>query len=248
MESGTDTPTYESDGLRTVHFAPFLSDDEFNLAYRKAISPLGPAEADIRYRAYIIQWAVSQVSHIPGNFVECGTYNAKAATFILNLEDLKASDRKFLLFDTFSGIPSKGLTEREIDLGFEGRFHDVTLEEIKEKLKNYLDVIELHVGIIPDTFVNLRPGPVVFLHLDLNAAEPTKDALDFFYPGLQPGGIIIFDDYGWVGYEDQREIIDLFFSDKAEKVLALPTGQGMVIKKPQKVIRDRGRTRWRKKS
>lgn len=148
----------------------------------------------------------------------------------MNLEDLKEAGRKFLLFDTFSGIPSKGLTEREINLKFEGMYSDVTLKKVKEKLKDYLDVIEFYVGIIPHTFNNLKLEPVAFLHLDLNAALPTKNALDFFYPALQPGGVVIFDDYGWSGFEDQREVIDSFFSDKTEEILALPTGQGAVIK------------------
>lgn len=230
MELNTKKPIYDSDGLRTVHFVPFLLDEKFEEAYRKAIFPLDPDKTDVRYRAYIIKWAASQVRHISGNFVECGTYDAKAVTLILNLEDLKGHRRKFLLFDTFSGIPSKGLTEREINLKFEGMYSDVTLEEVKEKLKDYLDVIEFHVGIIPDTFKNLKLEPVAFLHLDLNAAMPTKRALDFFYPALQPGGVIIFDDYGWEGFEDQREVIDSFFSDKIEQILVLPTGQGVVIR------------------
>ncbi len=89
MELDTKKPMYDSDGLRTIHFVPFLSDEKFEQAYRKAIFPLDPDKTDVRYRAYIIKWAASQVRHISGNFVECGTYDAKAATLILNLEDLK---------------------------------------------------------------------------------------------------------------------------------------------------------------
>lgn len=33
-----------------------------------------------------------------------------------------------------------------------------------------------------------------------------------------------------VNYEDQRRVIDEFFADKPERVIALPTGQGLVVK------------------
>ncbi len=222
---------YNADGLQTEHFIPFENDNRFNSAYAKAIAPLDPNLADVRYRGYIIQWAVSQVREIPGDFVECGTYNAKAAALILNLESLKAQKRKFHLFDTFSGIPSNGLTEREIQLSYEGRYSDVTLNEVKEKLRDFLDLIEFHQGIIPDSLSGFTQTPLAFLHMDLNAAYPTLKSLELFYPLIQDNGIILFDDYGWDNYEDQREIIDHFFSDKKEMILALPTGQALVIKK-----------------
>lgn len=56
---------------------------------------------------------------------------------------------------------------------------------------------------------------------------PTKAVLEFFFPKLIKGGIILFDDYGWEGYEDTKQIIDEFFSKKSRIVLKLPTGQAI---------------------
>ncbi len=230
MTSSEKKANYDADGLRTVHFVPFLSNKRFEDAYRKAIHPLDPDAIDVRYRAYIIQWAVSQVRSIPGDFVECGTYKARAAMFILCMEDLEKLKRKFHLFDTFSGIPSGGLTSREIASNFEGMYSDVTIDEVKDKLKDYLHMVNFHVGVITDTLKCLKLDPIAFLHMDLNAAQATERALEIFYPLLQPGGIIVFDDYGWRGFEDQKEVIDQFFLHKIEKVLVLPTGQAVVIR------------------
>lgn len=231
MSDSENQFTYDADGLKTIHYAPFVEDKLFRKAYVKAIAPLDPETADVRYRAYIIQWAVSQVRDVAGNFVEFGTYNAKAATLILSLEDLRVRGRKFLLFDTFAGIPDKYLTRREIGNEFAGMYSDVSVDEVKEKLRDYLDVVEFHVGMVPDTLAEVTPAPVAFIHMDINAAKPTRAALEQFYPLLQPGGVIVFDDYGWRGYEDQRYEIDDFFSNKEERILALPTGQGIIVKK-----------------
>jgi O-methyltransferase len=230
METNDDLPKFDSDGLTTYHYAPFHTDERFKKAYAAAIHPLKPEEADVRYRGYIIQWAMSQVRELEGDFVECGTYNAKAATLILNLEDLGSKNRIFHLFDTFSGIPAQGLTKKELELGFVGQFSDITIEDVQKKLNDYLDIVRFHQGLIPDSFNGFTSGPVVFLHLDLNGAYPTQKALEFFYPVLVQGAVIIFDDYGWDNYEDQRDIVIRFFSDKKEEILALPTGQGLVIK------------------
>jgi O-methyltransferase len=223
--------TYDADGLKTLHYAPFVQDRLFRDAYAKAIAPLDPETADVRYRAYVIQWAVSQVRDVAGDFVEFGTYNAKAATFILSLEDLRSRNRKFLLFDTFAGIPHKHLTENEIRNDFAGMYSDVSIGEVKEKLRDYLDIVEFHAGVVPESLEGLSHGPVAFIHMDINAAKPTRAALELFYPFLQPGGVIVFDDYGWKGYEDQRYEVDDFFSDKEERIFALPTGQGIIVKK-----------------
>jgi hypothetical protein len=47
---------------------------------------------------------------------------------------------------------------------------------------------------------------------------------------MVPGGVIVFDDYGWAGYEDQRQLVDRFFEDKQDGIVALPTGQAISVK------------------
>ena len=45
------------------------------------------------------------------------------------------------------------------------------------------------------------------------------------------GGIIILDDYGHMGYEQQYSEEKYFFNQLGYSVLELPTGAGMVIKR-----------------
>ena len=66
--------------------------------------------------------------------------------------------------------------------------------------------------------------------MDLNASAPTRVALEYAFPRLSAGGMIVFDDYGWTGLEAQRDVIDAFVRDKAEQVIALPTGQALLVK------------------
>jgi hypothetical protein len=41
---------------------------------------------------------------------------------------------------------------------------------------------------------------------------------------------MIFDDYGFQGYETQREAADRLGEELGFRVLALPTGQGLVLR------------------
>ena len=45
---------------------------------------------------------------------------------------------------------------------------------------------------------------------------------------LTPGGMIVLDDYGFGGHEEQRAAWDAFTAARGARVLALPTGQGLI--------------------
>ena len=65
----------------------------------------------------------------------------------------------------------------------------------------------------------------------MNSAASEIAALDVLFDKVVPGGIIVFDDYGWTGYDAQRYAEDAFMTERGYRVLELPTGQGMVIKR-----------------
>lgn len=48
---------------------------------------------------------------------------------------------------------------------------------------------------------------------------------------MVPGGLIVLDDYGWLGYRAQKEAEDAFFAERSYMVLELPTGQGLIVKR-----------------
>ena len=66
---------------------------------------------------------------------------------------------------------------------------------------------------------------------NLNSAIPTLAALEFFFEKMPPGGVILFDDYGWHGYAETRAVIDKFFAQKTGLHLPLPTGQSIYFKR-----------------
>jgi O-methyltransferase len=62
--------------------------------------------------------------------------------------------------------------------------------------------------------------------------QSVLDSIEFVYPRLVPGGILVFDDYGFPSCTRAREATDKAFTGRREKPIYLPTGQAMVIKLP----------------
>jgi hypothetical protein len=59
--------------------------------------------------------------------------------------------------------------------------------------------------------------------------QPTLDSVVFFYPRMNRGGLMLFDDYGFATCPGARRAIDEFFTDKPEPIIDLPTGQAFVL-------------------
>lgn len=223
------TYVYRSDGLATAHRSPFLDEPEFNRLFWNIAHRWAGGPVDLRWRVWLLSQCARQCTVLDGGFVEFGVYRAASAYMILAWVGLPAGTT-FHLFDTFTGIPPTGLTDPEVEAGFEGGHADTTVSEVEDFLAAWRDQTILVVGDVFDTVVEVETGPLAFVHLDLNAAGPTRAALDYAYRRLVPHGIIVFDDYGWTGYDDQRRVIDHYFVGRSEAILALPTGQAIVVK------------------
>ena len=64
----------------------------------------------------------------------------------------------------------------------------------------------------------------------MNISYPERMALQFFWPKLSSGAVVVLDDFGWRGFEEQRESITEFARIAGVEILTLPTGQGLIVK------------------
>ncbi len=134
---------------------------------------------------------------VPGAFAELGVYQGDSA-LILHLMD---KSRAFHLFDTFSGFTKKDLqTESgEAATYTKHNFADTSLERVKKKLSDPQFVF--HKGYFPETVKEVENEKFALVNMDVDLYNPTKAGLEFFYPRLTPGGILIIHDYNtkWPG-------------------------------------------------
>ena len=147
---------------------------------------------------------------VKGSVVECGVHRGFGLMAWANmsavLEPVNLT-RRIYGFDTFEGFPSVAKQDktRLAEVGEGGLYAD-SYEELKELVSIYdsnrflghVDKVKLIKGnaveTIP-TFLADHPHLVVsLLFLDFDLYDPTKAAIEHFFPRIPKGGIIAFDE------------------------------------------------------
>jgi len=172
--------------------------------------------------AYQICMAVNAVKHIEGDMAEVGVYQGGSASLICEFK----RNKNLHLFDTFEGIPRKCITEKDDKRVEEGVF-SADLQNVKKYLRKYPNVF-FYIGVFPETAKHLEDIAFSFVHLDVDTYRTTFDALDFFYPRMNVGGIFISHDY--MTLEGVRKAFVEFFKDKSEPIIELAGTQCLVVK------------------
>jgi len=183
------------------------------------------------YVAYCAKHALEFAETNEYNFVECGTANGVTAYYALKeiSNKLEKSKFKMHLYDSWDAMREKELLETEIN--HVGNYSELDINIAKNNLEEFNENLIYHVGYIPKSLdIEKSPKTIVYMHIDLNSTKPTLSALEFFFPKVVKGGIILFDDYGQEEYRDTKKIVDEFFSDKSGLLLKLPTSQAIYFR------------------
>jgi hypothetical protein len=108
----------------------------------------------------------------------------------------------FFLIDSFSGtsdsveqdlIPMRdeaGVTR--LGAFFPAGKTDTSADEVRRNLSDFPEA-RVCAGWIPEVFATLPERDWAFVHLDLTLYEPTVASLEYFYPRLSTGGVILCD-------------------------------------------------------
>lgn len=183
-------------------------------------------------RCYMLYSCAKQAASLEGHWYECGVYKGGTAGMLAALHEDNVLNQysKLHLFDTFAGMPE---TDPDKDIHVAGDFNDTSIEFVSKHVKSFLsekDRVEFHKGFIPETFQGLESHKISFAHIDVDIYKSIIDCCNFIYPRMLGGGFIVFDDYGFGSCPGARTAVDEFFHDKPEQVIALPTGQAIVLK------------------
>jgi len=162
--------------------------------------------------------AVQAARKIPGDMAEVGVFLGGTAAVILN-----ASQGKHLhLFDTFAGLPDGG------DYLKKGEYTG-SLAAVKRTLAGYGDRITFYEGLFPiETGAAVSELRFSFVHLDMDLYEGTLGALRFFWPRMNPGGILLSHDYPQIS--GIVRAFQEFFAEQPESFLPLSGQQCLAIK------------------
>ena len=188
----------------------------------------------LMWRHYVVFWSARYASGAAGpqvaNLVECGVCDGLTAYFAMRA--VQGGHRPFraFLYDAWEGMKAEYLLESEQTAP--GSYSYLSLENTKRNLAPFDGTTVFVKGFIPESFDTAeQPPSVVWLHIDLNSSLPTAAALRALFDRVVPGGVILFDDYGWGDYQETKHAADQFLAGKPGVLLPLPTGQAMFFKR-----------------
>jgi len=164
---------------------------------------------------------------IQGDIVECGVWRGGSTMAAID-SLIKAGDttREVYLYDTFEGMSEPSEYDKEFtgtaasDLsknlnneGPESKWCYSALEEVENNIAslNYpAKLIHYVKGKVEETIPATIPSKIALLRLDTDWYESTAHELEYLYPLLVPGGVIIIDDYGH--WEGARKAVDEYIA------------------------------------
>jgi len=138
-----------------------------------------------------------------GLVAEVGVYKGGSLKVLAKLFD----DTAVLGFDTFEGLPKEQWIESEIHEP--GDFHDTTMKDVQEFLHDCPNVV-LIKGLFPTSAKGMDDYKFRLVHLDTDFYLGTKLSLEWFWPRMESGGIIVFDDYKWPNCPGVEQVLKEF--------------------------------------
>lgn len=158
---------------------------------------------------------------IPGSMAELGCFQGDLSWQLNAL----MPDRKLYLFDTFQGYDPRDLKKEEEIGGTkteEYDFKDVKPELVMARMPEKEQVI-LKEGWFPETALDLEDETYALVILDAGLYQPTYAGMEYFFPRMSRGGVILVCNYESTRYTGVRRAMD-DLEKKYGAFLVLPVG------------------------
>lgn len=182
-----------------------------------------PGKREQNVRGGVILEALEKTDSVYGQVAECGVFQGASLIPIAYHTQKSNPSKKVYAFDSFVGFDEK--VHNPKDQG--------ELPSINKKVggfgntsKSYVDRkvsvfgLEKTVLIVPgffqDTLKLVQDEKFSFVYLDCDLYDSYKVCLEFFYPRMNPGGIILFDEYSEPVWPGAKRAVDEFLRDKPE--------------------------------
>lgn len=163
---------------------------------------------------------------IPGDFAELGVWKGNTAAILAHYA--AKANRNVFLFDTWEGFSQTDLTG--IDDGKRISFRDSQLEFIHQVLGSAGRVCHFVKGYFPESVNETHQNRTyAVVSIDCDLYLPTKSGLEFFYPRMPVGGLLLLHDYANPFWDGPKQAIDEFCQTYGERIILIPDNSGTAI-------------------
>jgi O-methyltransferase len=215
-------------------YAPWNSDSQFLLTYKLIQHN---TLVDI-YRCWELWTLAGQASKHDGGILEVGVWRGGTGALMAKKALVAGSTDPVYLCDTFEGVVKAGAHDER----YKGGEHADTSQRIVQDLLQSLDITNVRIlkGIFPDDTARLiEPGARFRLcHIDVDVYQSAKDVMALIWDRMVPGGIVVYDDYGFKGCNGITQYVNEQMDERDRLVLHNLNGHALVIKSPSALLND----------
>lgn len=162
---------------------------------------------------------------LKGSVAECGVWQGSTLLPTGLFLRRRAPGKRLFGFDSFQGLNET--VSRDVPLGGEdddrkhvGGFSNTSYEAVDQRVREFglAKTVTLVPGYFQDTLAYYADRRFSFVHLDCVIYESYRTCLEFFYPRLVKGGVILLDEYNDPPWPGCTLAVDEFLADKPEKL------------------------------
>jgi O-methyltransferase len=184
-----------------------------------------------KYRCFELWKLIEQIAKLKnGSIIEIGVWRGGTGALIAKQAKNCGIEERVFLCDTFTGVVKAGAK----DSVYKGGEHAETSRQVLEELimtRMNLDNVEILEGIFPDqTGQRIEDLQFRFCHIDVDVYQSAKDIVDWIWDKMVPGGIIVYDDYGFSGCVGITKHVEEQMKCKDRLVIHNLNGHAIILK------------------
>lgn len=167
---------------------------------------------------------LKKVDGIEGSVVECGVGKMDTFKHLAIFLREQHSDRMLVGFDSFEGFPEPTVEDVSFRNPQKGEWKFIDAPDVQKFLRIsgfseewITDHIKIVKGFFQDTLPFASEDKIAFLHLDVDLYDSYKTCLEYFFPKVSEGGVLLFDEYDNNNESERfpgaKKAIDEYFKD-----------------------------------
>jgi hypothetical protein len=161
---------------------------------------------------------------VAGDFAELGVWRGNTAAVLAHFA--LTTGRSVHLFDTFEGFDNQDLKGLDANARKQ-EFAGTSVEMVRQVIGPAWSVCRVAAGYFPQSIEPVHESKqYAVVSLDCDLYEPMKAGLEFFYPRMPRGGLLLLHDYSSLHWEGARRAIDEFCAATGEFPILMPDKSG----------------------